>query len=188
MQDEDGNIRYIGKTTTKLNTRLSSHLCDARRGMKNYRYNWIRSVISRGKLPSIFLISEVEGNGNNEEKAWIKYFRDIGVNLVNGTDGGEGTKGWKQTEKAKEKIRNFHIGSVHKPETLLKMSIAQKKRCLTEEGRQNIYLARSKSPGNTGKKASKESRVKMSQSAKASINSGRFKIGHKYYERKHQIA
>ena len=148
LQDENGSIRYIGKTTKNLNDRLSRHLCDARRGLRNHRCCWIRSVLSRGKWLSIFLIGEVEGNGCKEEMAWIKHFRDEGVNLVNETDGGEGMCGHKPTK-----------------ETLVKMRIAAKKRSLTEEGKRNVRFARSKSSGNTGKKHSEKTCKQMSISA-----------------------
>jgi hypothetical protein len=149
LQDENGNIRYIGKTSRSLKERFSAHLLEARNGIKNHRCNWIRSIISNGKWPSPFLIGEVEGDGCKEEIAWIAYFRVEGVNLVNETKGGEGMTGWKPSketcrkmseagkgrifsEEHKRKIGEAHkgnknnLGRRHSPETLLKMSAAQK--------------------------------------------------------------
>jgi len=47
-------------------------------------------MLSKGLIPTITLLGEYEGDGNKEEIAWIKYFRDGGVELTNGTDGGDG--------------------------------------------------------------------------------------------------
>jgi hypothetical protein len=133
LQDENGNIRYIGKTSLSLSKRLTHHLWDVRRGIKNHRCNWIRSILSCGKLPSILLIGEVAGNGCAEEIAWIKYFRDEGVDLVNGTEGGEGSTG------------RIYIPS---KETLLKLSKSLKGRkawnkgiCCSAETRRKISEA-----------------------------------------------
>jgi len=87
--EQDGEIRYIGKTGSSIENRLAHHLLDARRKIKNYRCNWIRSVMSRGYFPIVRLIGEVEGDGILEEIAWIAYGRSEGWRLVNGTDGGE---------------------------------------------------------------------------------------------------
>ena len=146
LQDENGRIRYIGKTIKTLKDRLTSHLYESRLKLHNRRCNWIHSVMSRGKWPSIFLIGEVEGDGCKEEIAWIKYFRDDGVDLVNATDGGEGSLG-------------YH----HSKETREKMSIALAKLSLTEARKKQLRFARSKSPGHTGFKHSEEARMKMSR-------------------------
>ena len=95
----DGVIRYIGKTIRPLAARFRAHLQRARGGEISHLFNWIRSVLSTGHLPTISLIGEVEGNGSSEEIAWIKYFRDEGIDLVNSTDGGEGTLGYHPTLK-----------------------------------------------------------------------------------------
>ena len=104
--DPDGKIRYVGKTIKKyLSSRLTAHLWEARCGAKNHRCNWIRSILSKGYIPSISLIGEVKGNGCKEEIAWIKYFRDEGIKLVNGTDGGEGQHGVIVSKETREKRR-----------------------------------------------------------------------------------
>lgn len=157
LQDEN-SIKYIGKTIKGLNERLHLHLIESRRGKKNHRCNWIRSVLARGKWPSIFLIGEIEGDGCAEEIAWIKYFRDEGIELVNGTNGGEGCLGYKHTK-----------------ESLQKMSVAAIRRSSSKEGRQKLRFARSKSSGHTGYKHSLESRQKISQHliGKPSPNKGK---------------
>ena len=100
----NGMIRYIGKTIRPLQGRLSNHLNEARRNTAGYKNNWIRSLLKHGFIPSIILISEVEGDGCKEEIAWIKYFRSEGVKLVNTTDGGEGTPGHVVSKEVRKKM------------------------------------------------------------------------------------
>ena len=94
-----GEIRYVGKTIGKLTRRLSSHLSEARSGVKNHRCNWIRSLLKRGVLPTIQMVGEVEGDGNQEEIAWIVYGQIAGWKLVNETDGGDGGHRSAETRK-----------------------------------------------------------------------------------------
>jgi len=114
------------------------HLRDARRGAKGHRCNWIRSVLFRGFLPSITLIGKVDGDGFKDEVAWIKYFRDEGVNLVNETDGGEGMAGLVFSKEHKQKIVLSLLGNkravgnksfsnhTHTKTAKTKMSLAKK--------------------------------------------------------------
>lgn len=115
--DETGLVRYVGRTCRRLSSRLCSHLWDARNGAKNHRCNWIRSILSRGYLPSIKQIAEVEGDGYAEESEWICYFRKRGVKLVNSTDGGPGHRGFVPSEehrrKSSERLKKNHIGVGH---------------------------------------------------------------------------
>lgn len=128
MTDLDGCIRYIGKTAHSLQGRRSEHLLDARKGKSGHRCNWIRSLVKTGKLPNIQLLGEVSGSGSVEEIAWIKYFRDEGVNLVNDTDGGEGMSGYKASDETKKKLSLCRIGHKTSEETKTKISISEKGR------------------------------------------------------------
>jgi len=102
--ESNGRIRYIGKTIDSLSRRFQGHLINARSGKRNHRCNWMRSLLKQGITPSIIQIGEVEGDGCREEIAWIKYFRDEGVDLVNATDGGEGTLGFSPSIKTRKKM------------------------------------------------------------------------------------
>jgi hypothetical protein len=110
LTESDGRIRYVGKTALSFSRRFSGHLYEARRGESGYKNNWIRSLLKKGLLPTITLLGEVEGDGCREEIAWIKYFRDEGVRLVNATDGGEGLKGYIATELTRQKISSGNKG------------------------------------------------------------------------------
>lgn len=101
LTEPDGEIRYVGKTIKPIHKRYNQHLASARRREKGYIFNWIRSVLSSGYLPTIALIGEVEGNGCKEEIAWIAYGKAERWRLVNRTEGGDGTLGWVPTEENK---------------------------------------------------------------------------------------
>lgn len=90
LRNEVGTLRYVGKTVRELRARLREHLSDARQGEKGHRCNWIRFMLAKGLTPSITLITEVDGDGNDAEIAYIKFFKDKGLKLVNGTSGGGG--------------------------------------------------------------------------------------------------
>lgn len=81
-------VRYIGATKNSLKTRLQGHLGN---NDGTHRYHWIKSLLSKGIRPEIFLIEKVKRDDWEEsERFWISYFKYIGANLVNGTDGGGG--------------------------------------------------------------------------------------------------
>lgn len=101
-------LRYVGKAND-LYERLKQHIWQ--RHHQNHRSKWIASVIKSGFLPDIFLIEEVEiSKWQESERFWINYFKFIGANLVNHTNGGEGGGGYKHTEEAKRKISESKIG------------------------------------------------------------------------------
>lgn len=128
LKDETGRIRYVGRTINPLGIRLSQHLSKARHGDTSHRGNWIRAVFSRGFVPSICLLGEVSGTGADEEAAWIKYFRDDGLDLVNATDGGEGCPGLTFSAEALAKIGTASKGRLCSVETRKRISEALRKR------------------------------------------------------------
>jgi len=163
-----GEIRYVGKTINSLARRLGSHLHGARRGDQNHLYNWLRSVLSTGRLPLIQLIGEVDGNGSKEEIAWIAYGRQEGWRLVNSTAGGDGIL--NPSKETRRKLHDSHVGKpngclgTHRSEeSRLKMSLAKKGKHFTKEHCQKIGL------GNKGKIISTDQRRKISEANKNRI-------------------
>lgn len=157
LSEPNGRIRYVGRTIKTLNKRLLQHLSVSRCGKKGYLYNWIRSFLSKGFLPIIQLVGEVEGDGCKEEIAWIKYFRDEGVDLVNTTDGGEGALGCKVCCKG---VGHYLFGKHIPPETRLKMSLARKGISYSAETIEKMSAA------HKGKHLSAEHREKLSKALK----------------------
>lgn len=103
------SIRYVGYTHQELRQRLKEHKYESmiKRSHKN---NWLRSLYSSGLAP---IIEEIELVGSefswaDRERYWIKYYRSVGCDLTNGTDGGEcgsGRLGCVLTEEHKAKIK-----------------------------------------------------------------------------------
>ena len=104
-------IRYVGKTVSTLKVRLKQHLYAARNPKSlNHRINWINSLLESGAEP---LIEEIDSckwcESQSLETHYIKYYKELGYDLVNETDGGEGNAGLVYSEErlksTKERIR-----------------------------------------------------------------------------------
>lgn len=87
------NYRYIGKTRGELKRRLKQHISEAIGKRKNntYKNNWIRKELLNLNNILITLIEEVkEKDWQEAEKYYIKYYKELGFNLTNSSQGGEG--------------------------------------------------------------------------------------------------
>lgn len=161
---EDGKLRYVGQTRQSLKKRLAHHLYDARKLSKIHKSNWINSVIAKGFEVVIFVIEE-NAVWAESEIQWIKHYRNQGVDLVNSTNGGEGTLGYVHDEEWRRKKSEAMKGrpSPNKgiklsEETRLKISLANKNRPPpSQETKDKLRAAI------TGIKRSQESKEKMSQ-------------------------
>ncbi len=105
-----GHLRYVG-WANNIKKRLAAHLSKAR-AVKDtsHRTNWIRKLLSEGKEPLQFLVAEVpkvEG-APPEEIFFIKRARELGFDLVNGSDGGEGGINPTESVRAKISFANSH--------------------------------------------------------------------------------
>jgi group I intron endonuclease len=151
----DLRIRYVGQCSD-VKQRFGSH-CRKQKG-NNYRTNWLTLLRSLNLKPIMQVIEECdESNWAERETYWIKYYRNLGCDLVNATEGGEGTKGYKLSEEHSQKLHSANIGN--------KYTLGYKH---TEETKQSIG---NKSRGNKhvlGKhwKVSKEGRYNMSLAAR----------------------
>lgn len=97
--------RYVGKTIHPLDNRLARHFREAVRE-KHHRAYWLAQLLRGGRASEvqIELIEEVEGDGCEAERKWIKEYRDRGYDLVNNTDGGEGILGFTFSEESRQKM------------------------------------------------------------------------------------
>jgi len=164
--EPDGEIRYIGKTIRSLSTRLSAHLSCARCGEQSYLYNWVRSVLSTGHLPLMQLIGEVDGNGSNDEIAWIDYGRKEGWRLLNRTDGGDGNLGWIPSEETRKNMHESRIKHPFSADTLRRMSEAKKGKPLSEIHKLRVSQSLLGNKRRLGIPHDEVSRRKMSQAGK----------------------
>lgn len=93
-------VRYIGRTTKKLNERLSDHISTSDSNHNSYKKNWIKKLKKLGLTPEIFLIQEVNCSWEEShiiEINIIKEHFEKGCKLVNLIDKGCGTYGIKIT-------------------------------------------------------------------------------------------
>ncbi len=133
IDPRDNLVRYIGWTHRDLNDRLREHIYKSK-GNRNknncHRYNWIRKLLSEDVFPIIDSIEEtIYSKKEEREKYWIKYYGR--ENLVNGTDGGEGTLGWspsqEQRDDASRKLKGkpaWNKGIPMREESRIKLSIS----------------------------------------------------------------
>lgn len=107
IDPRDNQLRYVGKTGTSLKRRLREHIYGATRpGIRVRSRFWLRSLIKSNLLPDVFVIEEVdEDDWVEAEQFWIAYFRMIGADLCNHTDGGEGQHGLAASMDTIEKRR-----------------------------------------------------------------------------------
>jgi len=173
----DGRVRYIGKTAGTLRHRLGEHLSESRSlvSKKNYRTNWMRSLLRSGIFPIIMLVGSVDGDGKKEEIAWISYGFGEGWKLTNLTKGGDGTVGYKHTDEdkkrngllkkgvplsaiAKERISRALTGKIVSDNTKRLLSIAQIGMQYSDASKKKM------SESHKGRVASAETKLKMSAS------------------------
>lgn len=135
-------IRYIGKTKNSLKKRLYEHLTKRNLTPKTHKNNWIKSLLKENLKPIIEKIEEVnEDNWIEREIYYIQHFKNKGINLTNGTNGGDGALGTKQSKdsinKRLETMRKKYGKNAFKisEETKQKMSESAKGRVHSLERR-----------------------------------------------------
>jgi hypothetical protein len=104
---------------------------------------------------------EKEVDAFEHEKFLISCFRDLGFQLVNLTDGGEGSSGFRLTDETKIKIGA--ASRTRNPSTYKKISEKLKGKKFGEETKLKMSLAK------LGKKKSDEHRRNISRAAKGRL-------------------
>lgn len=170
-------VRYIGKTF-RWARRIAEHLRPKQ--PKSHLGNWLRSLMRRGLKPKRVLLDAGRGDGHGPaERAWIQEYRSQGANLVNATDGGEGTPGKIVSDETKAKIgranRESPRAAAHRaalaekrrgmrfpPEVRARMGESRRGKKRSNEHRANLSAALK------GHKHSEETLAKLSEAAKKS--------------------
>lgn len=119
-------IRYIGKSTSGL-ARPSQHQCPST-FLKPYKKNknltkrqaWLKSLYLDGMKPLIVVLCSPINpvDLSQVEIDYIKYYKDRGARLVNGTSGGEGVRGaipWNKgktgvSDKTRKRMSRARMG------------------------------------------------------------------------------
>jgi len=156
-------LRYVGKTIQSLERRLACHISEAlHRDTDNHRLHWIGEVCRAGYRPGIFLIEETD-DWEAAERKWIAYFRSLGANLVNATDGGEDSKSMSVASRAKM--------SEAAKRRISKMSLEEKQVWYAKLGASR--RGKPKSPEHRAKIAAKSSLRKHSDATRKKISRAR---------------
>jgi len=165
-----GDVRYVG-VTNNPKSRFSKHMHNAKVS-SNHRANWISSLVRDGLKPIMTIIDETNNeNWQQCEIAWIAYYRGLGCNLVNSTDGGEGSRGIIRSEEYRRKIsesqrgeRHNMYGKHHSEESRRKNSEAHLGKRHSEQSRKRMSEARAGEKHYMyGKRHSEKTRKKMSE-------------------------
>lgn len=88
----DMKLRYVGRSCSGLR-RPKQHFEENRllQEPEGHKTRWIRKLKARGLLPTVIVIQELSEIDilNQAEKFWIKYFKSLGFDLINKTEGGD---------------------------------------------------------------------------------------------------
>jgi len=123
LSDNNGDIRYVGKTKQFLEQRLYAHIIECKTERKSHKISWIKSLLNKDERPIINIIDEVlEEEWEFWEEYWISQFKSWGFNLTNLTKGGQGGSGYKHTDDSKKKMRKSKLGTKLSDEQRKKIS------------------------------------------------------------------
>ena len=107
MDPRDGAVKYIGKTIN-LKSRMQSH----QNGIGKFRLGaWLSGLKRKGLYCRYVVLEEYEGEGwELRERYWIGYYRDLGADICNLSNGGEGQVGRKLSAESCQKLRDAFKG------------------------------------------------------------------------------
>jgi group I intron endonuclease len=164
------NKVYIGQTVKSLNRRRSQHESIANKGNGAYFSSAIRKYGKENFEWEILCKTDSESKLNTLEKFYIACYKTL-TELYNLTDGGEGSTGWKHTEKSYANMMQWHkthdnplLGKTLSEGTKKKVSKSLKK--YYKEHPEAIENFKGENNPRYGKKASKELREKLSEAHK----------------------
>lgn len=187
---DPGHIRYVGMAMQPR--RPSEHARRARRGVKHtYLLHWIRLIQSQGREPAVVVLEQFSIGASRLfvgqiERIYINSLRRIGHNLTNVSSGGWGGDCSTPESRAASAAR---MRLPRSAEYLANMSAAQKGkkgseaqrvavakanalRVHSDNTREKLRAASLGNKHNFGKKASEETRAKISASVRAAFASG----------------
>jgi hypothetical protein len=114
IDPRDNQIRYVGKTKN-AHHRFYSHTAPSMFKDKSHKSKWIKKMVEEGFLPILEVIETTdEYNWESREKYWIKYYKDLGYDLTNGTDGGASFKFIEKQIRTEDQKNNIRNGQLNK--------------------------------------------------------------------------
>lgn len=91
--DDPTNIRYVGTTTKTLKQRFSSHKYNATHKERRSQpvHKWMYKKMQDGFQINITEIDQCDENiWESTERKWIQYYKELGYDLLNVSEGGQG--------------------------------------------------------------------------------------------------
>ena len=173
LDPETLSIRYIGKSSNPAG-RLRQHIRDAFKE-RNYKANWIRSLLGIGMQPTLQIVDEVNvSEWQAAEAAYIEFYRSEGCAITNGSPGGEG---WGSGKDHPSFGKPSHLrGKKRSPETIAKMSASERGKIISEETRAKLRQYKGEKHRGFRKPLSQKHRSKISAALIGHIGSNRGKI------------
>lgn len=123
---EDGKIRYVGRTTASLTTRLRGHRAARNQHPRRPLSMWISDTERVGYSVLIFLIED-SAEPNAAEQRLIAWYRQHGADLVNVTAGGSGRRSSQRSEAERRAISRALKGKKKTPEHCAAMAAARRR-------------------------------------------------------------
>lgn len=159
-------IKYIGYTSRELCVRLYEHL-NITINEKYKNSYWIKK--HKNNIEIILIEDNIKTHKEicKKEINYIKLYRNLGHDLNNTTNGGDGMLA---TDEIRKKISDANKGKIISDETKLKISKTLKGRVLPIEVREKM------SKFQKSKKVSKETKLKISNAHKGKLLSEKTKL------------
>ena len=180
--------RYVGQTQFSLEFRWKHHKADVKRGSTTNLHNAIRKYGPESFSLKTLHRCKSKAEMDAKEKCYIQLMKTMRPNGYNLTTGGDGSFGYKHTEKSLRKMRRIQkanptlgmLGKKHSEETIKLLSTLAynrppRKPC-TEETKRKIAAA------HLGKKRppfSKEWKLNLSKAHEGLVYKTHCKRGHK---------
>lgn len=112
VENKKNILKYVGKTTD-IKRRIRRHITE-RFLHDSHKDRWIKKLINNNETIDIIILDEVpKSDWQYWEKFYISYYKYIGCELTNSTNGGDqppSTKGRKHTEESKLKMSKTKKG------------------------------------------------------------------------------
>jgi hypothetical protein len=165
-------LRYVGYTTKSIEERCYHHIKDSVYKNKTHKTKWINNLLKENLQPVIKPIEILESNDFDQllEKLWyledfyIQKYKNEGIKLTNGNDGGKGGRFTEEVRKKMSEIqkgeKSFWWGKKHSEETKIKIGLGNKNKVFSEETRKRI------GEKSKGRVFSEETKKKISEKSK----------------------
>lgn len=136
LASDDGCIRYVGQTIQSASKRLIQHMSAARNRPRSAVHKWISACLQRGGTIQILVLAE-NAVWHQDEISIIAHHKSQGADLLNLTDGGEGTLGYRHKGRKRPDLAERNRANAGKP---------GRPRCPEETEKLMAYVRGSKRP------------------------------------------